>query len=153
VSNWIESSSIVEQTGAERAEQAGFTERLAWLAAGDQESSRDDSAPCGDAGGAGGSLVGGAIEVQRAFCERVEHLRAVDLVRRRQDQRRVRGPGENAAAPHVGAPRDPAGGVGIGGEPEAHEVFGDRRAARSGGDGRQVAQPAETMEIFGEGFG
>ena len=27
------------------------------------------------------TLVGVAIEVERAFCERVEHLRAVDLVR------------------------------------------------------------------------
>jgi hypothetical protein len=132
-------AAVVEQAGAERAEQAGLAERLARFAAGDQQARRNDSAPGGDAGGAGGGLVGGAIEVECALGERVEHLRAIYLVGGGQDQRRVRGPGEDAAAPHVRAPRDPALRVGVRGQPEAHEVFGDRGAARAGCDGRQVA--------------
>jgi hypothetical protein len=57
---------------------------------------------------AGRHAIGGAIEMAGAARQRVEHRGAIDQVLARQDQRRMRGPEQDAAAPEIGAP----GGIG-----------------------------------------
>ena len=98
----------------------------------------------------GGALSARAIEMPRAARERVEHQAAIDQVGRRQDQRRVRGPVEDAAAPQLGVPGRLADLFGMDGEPRAHQRLGDRRADRARRDGRQIAQPGEAVEMVAE---
>ena len=112
----------------ERARQPGLADLAARIAAGDQQPGGDHAAPGGDARQPGGRLVGAAIEMPRAARQRVEHLAAIDQVGRRQDQRRVRGPEQDAAAPQIGAPGRLADLVGMRGEPA--RASAPRRSAR-----------------------
>ena len=96
---------------------------------------------------AGGRLVGAAIEVPRAARQRVEHLAAIDQVGRRQDQRCMRGPVEDASAPQFGSPGGFADLVGMDFQPQPHDRLGDRHPDRACRHGRQIAQPGEAVEI------
>src|SRR3546814_12333570 len=65
----------------------------------------DDADPGDELADAGPRLVGDAVEVARRARELVEHRRAVDEVARREDQRRVARPEEDAPAAILGPPR------------------------------------------------
>ncbi len=61
------------------------------------------------------------------------------------------GPEQQPPGRIVGAPGRVARRFGMGGEPFAHQRLGHRRALFARRGGRQVAQPAETVQIVGKG--
>jgi hypothetical protein len=62
----------------------------------------------------------------------------------------MRGPEQQPPPPQVGTPGERIDPLGIFIEPSRHQLFGDRCCLRPGGDGGQVAQPGEAVDIFGK---
>src|SRR3546814_1804911 len=89
-------------------------------------------------------------DLARRARELVEHRRAVDEVARREDQRRVARPEEDAPAAILGPPRGLAHRLAMGGEPLADQRFGDRGGFGAGARGGKVAQPGRSEEHTSE---
>ena len=85
--------------------------------------------------------------------ERVQHLRAIDEVGRRQDQRGVRRPEHDPPPDQIAAPGRLGHAVGMGGEPFAHDRLRHRRGLDPLRHGRQIAQPGETVDVIDERSG
>jgi hypothetical protein len=87
----------------------------------------------------------------RAAGEGVKDARTIDQIGGGQDQRRMRSPEQDAAAPLIGAPRRLGHFFAVGGEPATHDRFGNRHASRPRGDAGEIAQPGEALEIVAKG--
>ena len=155
------------EAGFEYLAQPGLAEYLPRLAAGHQQRGGDDADPRDHLPGAGPRLFGDAVEVACRAREMVEHRRPIDKVARRQDQRRVARPEEDAPRAVVGLPRglaQPGEAVEIVGkgrrdgerreielaerqfEPAMQEMAGADRGARARIAGHRVGRYAEQLQ-------
>ena len=143
-------AAIVEHRGFQRLGEPRFAARAARFSPRNQQPGGDHPAPGGDARHADRHLFRAAIDVSGATSKAIEHRRSVDQIGRRQDQRRVRRPEQDAQAHQIGAPRRLGDMIGMHIEPFLHQIFRDRRGLRARRDARQVAQPGEAVQMIGE---